>query len=58
MCAPTPQPHHVIQPLSDFGIHSAQGSSRDLWKEGEWEKVRQIVGVIPAHGTMLLELKP
>jgi hypothetical protein len=52
------QPSHVIQPLSDFGIHSVQCSSRDLWKESGWEKVRQIVGTIPPHGTLLLELKP
>jgi hypothetical protein len=52
------QPRRVIQPLSDFGIHSIQCSSRELWTDDGWEKVRQIVGIIPAHGTMLLELKP
>lgn len=52
------QAHQVIQPLGDFGITAKACAARDLWKDASpWEKVLQIVGVIPAHGTMLLELK-
>jgi hypothetical protein len=47
----------VIEPLSEFEIKTVICGSRDLWKGSPWEKVRQIVGVIPAHGAMLLELK-
>lgn len=52
------QSRRIIEPLSDFGIHAVQCSSRDLWNETKWEKIRQVVGVIPPHGAMLLEMKP
>lgn len=52
------QPRRVIESLSDFGVDATVCSSRDLWKGRRWEKIRQVVAAIPAHGTVLLELKP